>query len=435
MGRKCILILLDGLGDRSYPQFDHQTPLQAARTPILDRLAAEGASGLYHAGRQGEALPSENAHFAIFGYEQDLFPGRGPLEALGAGIELGRKEVAVLAHFASLETRDNHLVLRDGKLTPVAGEARQLASLAEEFTQAGIRIQFTLTHRLSGILTLQGDVTPFFTDTDPIQTGRLLMEPRPLAGYESHEATCRTANTLKAYLLALHRKLASHPINQSRCRSGMNPIDGLVTQRAGRLKTAQPFEKRYGLRGLSLASGLVYIGLSRYLGMDAIRVQDSRDPGRDLAERLLSAYEQREHYDFIHVHTKVPDEAAHTKDPEAKRRAIEALDRGLALALPTLTSDPELLLVVCADHSTPSSGELIHSGEPVPLLFRGPGIRRDAVTRFDEISAAAGALGGVRERELMLMVLNALDRIKLRGLMDMPEDQPYWPGRCTPFTL
>ena len=102
MSKKFILVLLDGLGDKSFAELDRQTPLQAARTPFLDHLAARGCSGLYHAGLQGQALPSENAHFVMFGYDLSQFPGRGALEALGAGISLERDQVAVLAHFVSV---------------------------------------------------------------------------------------------------------------------------------------------------------------------------------------------------------------------------------------------------------------------------------------------------------------------------------------------
>ena len=72
--RKCVIILLDGLGDRSDPSLEHRTPLQVAQTPNLDRLAGAGACGLFHATHLGQALPSENAHFALFGYSRDEFP-------------------------------------------------------------------------------------------------------------------------------------------------------------------------------------------------------------------------------------------------------------------------------------------------------------------------------------------------------------------------
>ena len=65
----------------------------------------------------------------------------------------------------------------------------------------------------------------------------------------------------------------------------------------------------------------------------------------------------------------------------------------------------------------------------------GSGIRRDRVRRFDEVSVAPGALGTLRGRELLLLILNHLDRAKLVGIMDTPSDQPYWPGEYAPFTL
>ena len=70
MPKTCIMILLDGLGDRSYRELDNQTPLQAARTPVLDRIAGNGANGLFHPALLGQALPSENAHFAMLGFQR-----------------------------------------------------------------------------------------------------------------------------------------------------------------------------------------------------------------------------------------------------------------------------------------------------------------------------------------------------------------------------
>lgn len=430
-----MLILLDGLGDRAVKEFGHQTPLQSARTPYLDRLAALGANGSFHASRPGEALPSEIAHFAIFGYATESFPGRGPLEALGAGIDLAMSDVAVLSHFASLKHYNQGLVLKSGKLSVGSDEIEQLVSLAAEFESDGVRIRFHHTHKAYGIVTLHGEVAPFFTDTDPVTEGRLLIEPLPLEGYEQDAAVCRGAAALKSYLLHIHQSLRRHPVNRTRRGAGRDSIDGLVTQRAGRLKPVPSFQQCYGLKGLSMASGLVYQGLSRFIGMDAIKVEDSEKPGEDLARRIADAHRALSEYDFVHVHTKVPDEAAHTKDPEKKKKAIEALDAGLALSLPPVLDDPDILVVVTSDHSTPSSGPLIHSGETVPLTFCGPGVRRDEVARYDEIAAAGGALGQIRGQELMLMILNALDRAKLHGLMDTPRDQPYWPGRYTSFKL
>jgi 2,3-bisphosphoglycerate-independent phosphoglycerate mutase len=435
MSKKCVLILLDGLGDRSYAELAHRTPLQAARTPFMDKIAASGANGLYHAGLLGQALPSENAHFAMFGYDTDEFPGRGALEALGAGIDLTADDVAVLAHFAGLREENNGLFLVNDKPKASLDEVKLLIETAGEYSRDGVKIRFVHTQGLQGILVLRGKTAPFITDTDPFIHGFKVVDLKPWSDYKSDPAAQNTARVLKTYLLNIYHTLKKHPLNDARLRRGLEPINGMVTQRAGRLKPIVSFTERFGMRGLSIASGIVYQGLSAFIGMDFRKVSDTKDPGKDMAQRLSMACKALDDYDFIHIHTKAPDEAAHTKDPLAKKKAIESLDSGIGRAVDPLMDNPEVLIILAADHSTPSSGPLIHSGEPVPLTFCGPGIRRDGVRRFDEINAAQGALGTVRGREMMYLILNHLDRAKLRGLMDTPVDQPFWPGNYDPFTL
>jgi 2,3-bisphosphoglycerate-independent phosphoglycerate mutase len=435
MPKKCVLILLDGLGDRSYEQLMHQTPLQAARTPVLDHLAELGASGLYHASRVGQALPSENAHFSMFGYEMEEFPGRGALEALGAGIDFGPKDVAVLVHFVSVCETDGCLVLAKDRPEASEDESIDLIKAVGEYETYGVNIRFTRTKRLDGILTLQGDVAPFVTDTDSMREGHPLVEISPWKDYQQDTASRNTAKVLKSYLLSSHEKLKNHPVNKLRARKGLPTINGMATQRAGRLKTVVPFFQKYGLRGLSIASAFVYWGLAAYIGFDCEKVADTKDPGKDFAERLEIARKALDRYDFIHVHTKAADEAAHKKDPMAKKLAIESLDRGIGEKIAPLMDDPEVLIIVTADHCTPSSGPLIHSGETVPMTLFGRGIRRDRVKQFDEISAATGALGCLHGKELIYLILNHLERAKLHGIMDMPVDQPFWPGNYEPFRI
>lgn len=435
MTKKCLLILLDGLGDRSYEQFDHQTPLQAAHTPVLDRLASIGANGLYHAAAIGQALPSENAHFSMFGYDLDDFPGRGALEALGGGIPIRPRDVAILAHFASMTEENGHLMLNKGKPVAEEIEATALFEAVGNYNSHGVNIHFQRTHGLYGILTLRGQVAPFITDTDPFIDGQLLCEPLPWVSHQTDTAAVIAAKALKAYLTWVWNVLKEHPVNRQRQYDRLPVLNGIVTQRAGQLKRVPPFLDRWGLRGLSMASGIVYKGLAAYVGLGFERVKDTEQAGEDMAERLRKAHAALKEVDFIHVHTKTPDEAAHTKDPMAKKKVIELLDHGIGQAIEPILKDPENLVIVTADHSTPSSGPLIHSGEPVPMLFIGKGVRRDGVESFDEIAAAGGALGTVRGKELMYLILNYLDRAKLHGVMDTPEDQPYWPGNYKPFNF
>jgi 2,3-bisphosphoglycerate-independent phosphoglycerate mutase len=432
----CILVLLDGLGDRSHPRLGERTPLQAAATPCLDRLAAVSATGLYHATLFGQPLPSENAHFALFGGLPEEFPGRGALEGLGAGLDLGPDDVALLTHFAHIgPDADNRLVLLHDKVPAQPAEAEALFAALPPFAFQGVTAAAHPVGGLFGVLVLRGDVSPFVTDTNPMVDGRLLPRPLPLTAHADDPAARRTAAALAEYLLRTHRALSALPLNRERKKAGLIPANGLVTQRAGRLAPCPSLRERYGLRGLSIATGAMYAGLARFLGMDFLKARDTGDPGADLAERIRLALDRADDYDFIHVHTKTPDQAAHTKDPEAKVRVIESLDRGLDEVADAILSDPRLLLAVTADHSTPSCGALIHSGEPVPLMFAGEGVRRDATAAFDEVSVAGGALGCMRGREFLFTVLNYLDRARLVGIHDTPDPVEYWPGDHPPFIL
>ena len=130
------------------------------------------------------------------------------------------------------------------------------------------------------------------------------------------------------------------------------------------------------------------------------------------------------------MHTKVPDETSHKGTARMKKKAIASLDAGmdeLAAALSKTKKNADILAVVTGDHSTPCKSALVHSGEPVPVIFAGRTVRRDRVDRYDEISAATGALGLMRGRELMQMILNCAERSILNGLCLGAAVRPYVP--------
>jgi 2,3-bisphosphoglycerate-independent phosphoglycerate mutase len=339
-------------------------------------------------------------------------------------------EVALLAHFVSLMEEDNMLILGD-RPRANSQEILQLIRAIDRYESNGIKLRFKSSHDLYGILVMSGQVSPQITDTNPLGKGVPLMESMAWQATRQGLAQ-KSAQSLNQYLAWCYRILSGHEINQARREQGKDSINGLVTQRPGQWQSVEPFFERWGLKGLSISSGLMYWGLAKFLGLDVVKVRDTSDPGEDLAQRLKLALAND--YDFIHVHTKTPDEAAHTKDPLNKMAAIESLDQGLAQVMDSLL-DEETMVVVTADHSTPSAGPQVHSGEPVPITVVGPGIRRDLVQHFDEIHCAGGALGSVRGGDFMYLVLNWLDRAKLQGLRDCPHDRPYWPGQRQPLRL
>jgi 2,3-bisphosphoglycerate-independent phosphoglycerate mutase len=422
---KIILILLDGLGDRSYKILQDLTPLQAAITPNLDRLARIGSNGLFHAGLLGQCLPSETAHYLLFGYDLKDFPGRGLLEAVGDDVPFDDQDILCLSHLSGVTWQNDIPILSHGR-KDIPGSLEDIGRIFDTlspYVTHDIEFQLHQTRRNDAILVMKGEVSPHISDSDPMILGKPVAKIEPLAGNPEPEKAEKTAQALNSYLSYCHKTLSDHL-----------PGSFLTTQRSGQRVKQRKFKDQWGLNGLLIASESMYIGLARELGFSALRVKNSDDPGQNLRERIQLALEDNEH-DFIHVHIKDIDEAAHTGDPERKKNVISALDPGLDELLEVMKTRNDLLVAVTADHSTPSISPLIHSGEPVPIILIGPNVRHDRVEAFDEISAAQGCLGLIRGRELMCMLLNYSDRSMLFGHQMGRVKRPYFPDEYKPFRL
>lgn len=434
MKMKIILVLLDGLGDRTYESLGYRTPLQAAQTPNLDRLATVGGNGLFHVALAGQCFPSETAHYILFGYDLETFPGRGLLEAVGAGLVFDDSDVLCLAHLSSVILKDNVPHLSGGRkdIECSPDEMDYLYESISSFNEEGIQFRLERIGFNDAILIMRGRVSPFVSDSDPMVVGRAIAMVKPLKENPEPKESRRTAMALNRYLSHCHRVLSKNPVNSLLKEKRLLPGNFLATQRCGRRIVQEPFEVMWGLKGMLISSGAMYDGLAKELGLKSVRVVDGKDPGDDLAQRIDMAIDD-DFYDFIHVHTKRPDEAAHNGEPEEKSRVISALDRGLKRLVEAVEERKDLIVAVSSDHSTPSVSSLIHSGEPVPVTIAGPNVRRDKVDAFDEISAAGGCLGMLRGKELLLTLINYADRSSLHGHCLGEKYRPFFPKDYDPF--
>jgi len=427
---KIIIILLDGLGDRAYPELTHLTPLQAAKTPNLDYLAAGGSNGLFHASYPGQCLPSEIAHFLLFGYNLEDFPGRGLLEAIGEGIPYEQEDAICLAHLCGIEWQNGIAVLKRGRdeIMGTREAIGQIYRLIDRFEKDKLLIRLEQTRRNDAVLVLSGAVSHCISDSDPMRQGCPVAQINPLGSPSNYKAK-RTAEILNDYLRYCYGILNDPAKNPYRDKI---PANFLVTQRCGKHRTLIPFQSLWGLRGAVIASPSVYAGLASEVGLDFIQAEDTLSPEKDMRERIAYAIADAEH-DFLHVHTKLPDETAHKGDPRQKQEVISLLDRSMDQLVKTMQHGDDILLAVTADHSTPSGSPLIHSGEPVPVLINGPNVRRDNVQKFDEIEAACGCLGMLRGREVMAMLLNYANRSVLYSHRLGAVERSCFPLKYQPF--
>src|SRR3989304_4860503 len=127
--KKHLYGILDGVGARPIAALGGQTPLGAARTPNLDRLARGGGLGLVQTVGPDIAPASHVAVMAMLGYDpQTYHAGRGPLEALGADLAFDDGDLALRGNFATLGAGRRIVDRGGGRDLPSAGARRLRAA-------------------------------------------------------------------------------------------------------------------------------------------------------------------------------------------------------------------------------------------------------------------------------------------------------------------
>jgi 2,3-bisphosphoglycerate-independent phosphoglycerate mutase len=412
-----VVLLFDGLADRAHDSLRGRTANEAARTPNLDALAARGSAGLLYAIGPGRAPSSEVAHWSILGYLPEEFPNRAVFEALGAEQEVSPEDVFAFAALRPAEERDGELWLTG---RPSYGddeeEARAVVERFAEVSVDGFRFTLTYLRRGEAVLRVSGGADERVTDSDAFFRDRHpVLRPQP-----ADPAAERTARAAERWTRIVIGQLAGERFNV------------ITLKWWGRPKAVPTFLERHGVTGSFIADSRFMHGLARAVGLAPIHVPETDDPAVDLRARLQLVRERLDARDtFVFSHLKATDAAGHTKDPTVKQRTIELLDSELH-DLPTDRS----IVCVTGDHATPTFPDVIHSGDPVPLVVAGPGVRADPVDSFGELDCSRGILGHLRGPDLMPLLLNAADRPLFLGSRPTPfPGADGYPAVLDPLTL
>lgn len=406
--RPILIVLLDGLGDRAHPELGGRSSNEAAATPHLDALAAAGSCGLLWPLGPGRAPSSEVAHWALLGAAADEFPGRAVMEALGRGQPVAEGEVLAHAALRTAERRDGAWWVTGRAAPGDEADAAALLDALAPWSGEGLGFDLTGIGRGEAIVRVSGpgasdrvtDSDPFFRDRYPV------LRPRAL-----HPAAEPTARVAAAWSREAIDRLAEHPVNSGRARHGRAALACVTLKWWGRRRPVTPLAARLGLHGAIVGGSPFLAGLAAILGMGYAKAADLAE-GLDRARVLLDAG-----HDLVLCHTKAIDEAGHTKDPHERVRVTEAIDGALAGLGERFA---EAVVAVTGDHATPPVPALIHSGDPVPLIVAGPGVRPDRVRRFGELDCAEGLLGRLWGSDLMPVLLNAADRPLFLGSRPTP---------------
>ncbi|MEP0772862.1 MAG: 2,3-bisphosphoglycerate-independent phosphoglycerate mutase [Acidobacteriota bacterium] len=386
---RILWLVLDGLGDLPRPGDGH-TPLSAAVTPNLDRLAQEGCCGRFDPVGPGITPGSGPGHLGLFGYDPSEYEiGRGVLSAVGIDFPLRPGDVAARFNFCTVDGEGRITDRRAGRL-PTPENQRLVAVLRTIPAPPGVEVFVETESEHRGVLVLRGEgLGHRVSDTDPQRVGAQPLPPTAL-----DEESERTAAIVAEFVARAGRLLAAES------RANMLLLRGFDT-----LPVIPSLAQRFRLRPVCIATYPMYRGLARLVGM---AMPPAPEHLEDFPTAVRAAWPD---HDFFFVHVKYTDKAGEDGDFERKRQVIEEVDA----LLPELLAPGFEVVVVTADHSTPWSFKA-HSWHPVPALVWAPGrVFTDGVGAFSEVGCLAGGLGRQPLRFLLAEALAAAGKLAKFG--------------------
>ncbi|HSQ92965.1 MAG TPA: 2,3-bisphosphoglycerate-independent phosphoglycerate mutase [Methanoregula sp.] len=401
---KILFIVLDGISDRPCPDLGGLTPLAAAKTPVLDKLAAEGCCGIMDTIAPGIRPGSDTAHLALLGYDpRKYYTGRGPLECEGTGIRMEPGMIGFRCNFATLSKEGIITDRRAGRIHDTAALSRAIEK-GVDLSEYEVEFSFRSGAGHRAALALKGKgLGQCVTSNDPKKEG---VPPLKVKVLQQTQEDQKTADICNEFVKQSTKILFEHPVNVERVKKGQNPANIVLMRGAGEMGHFEPFEKKYGLRGSVISAASLITGIGGAVGLEHVHVEGiTGSQDSNIAGKIAAAQAQLRIKDFVLVNIKGADESGHDGLADQKKNFIEKIDA----VLEPLLAQKDAIIIVCADHSTPCTIK-DHSADPVPVIIRGDGVRVDDVVRFDEYSSARGGLNRIRGCDLMPTALDLINK-------------------------
>ena len=401
---KYIVVLGDGMADEPIAELGGKTPLEFARTPQMDRLAARSEIGMTSTIPEGMAPGSDTANLSVLGYDpKQYYTGRSPLEALSIGADMRDGEIAFRCNLVTLTEEDvpyeEQTILDHSSGEISTEEAKVLLKAVTEGLEA-------YRAELPELSDCRFYVGTSYRHCMIWRNGR---QPELTPPHDILEKKLGAWLTTDPPLLKIQKLsyeiLKNHPLNQRRKRKGANPANSFWFWGAGTRPALSDFREKFGKKGIMISAVDLLKGIAIGAGMDCAQVAganggldtDYEGKARAAADALL-----KEGYDFAYIHVEAPDEMGHQGSARKKVQAIENIDRRVLeplLRQMDASGEPYRLLLL-PDHPTPVRLRT-HVAEPVPYLLYDSATPRQSPGTYSERTAAASGRRVEKGWELM----------------------------------
>ena len=393
---KYVIVLGDGMADLPLEELQGMTPLEYARTPCMDRLAAAGEIGMVHTIPDGMAPGSDTANLSVLGYDPKIYySGRSPLEALSIGVDMKSTDVSLRCNLVTLTEEENNY--EDRKiLDHSSGEiSTEDAAVLLEAVKKELETEtygfYAGTSYRHCLIRENGPLTDLVPPHDIL--GRKIGDYLP------------EDETLREMMKKSYEILVRHPVNLARMEKGLNPANSCWFWGAGTRPALYPFEERTRLKGAMISAVDLLKGIAAGTSMKVIHVEgangglDTNYEGKaQAAVDVLTGGG----CDFVYVHLEGPDEMGHQGSAEKKVKAIEYLDARVVkpVAEGLAAAGEDFRMLVLPDHPTPVCIRT-HSAEAVPFLLYDSTCPRSGNRHYNEREAAASGTYIARGHELI----------------------------------
>lgn len=381
---KYLVMLCDGMADYPIDSLDGKTPLEAADTPCMDKLAANSTVGLIKTVADGMKPGSDVANLSVLGYDPKIYyTGRSPLEAGSIGIDMKKTDVSLRCNLVTLTDEKNYedKTILDYCAGDISTEeaAELIKFLAEKLDSDEFKFYSGVSYRHcliwnNGTLDI-GVMTP----------------PHDITGKPIKEYVPKHPNAQKLY--ALMKKsydlLKNHPINATRVQRGLRPANSIWLWGEGVRANLDDFREKFGLSASMISAVDLLKGIGKFSNMKVVNVEgatgyiDTNFKGK--ADAAISEFKNGQ--DFVYIHVEAPDECGHRNETDNKVKAISMIDK---LILTPVVAELEKMgdfkVLVTPDHPTPLSLKT-HTNDPVPFLIYDSRKKIKGVSAFSEKSA------------------------------------------------
>ena len=417
-----IYVLLDGVGDLPHPDLDGKTPLEAANTPTLDKIASNGSIGEVISVGKGIAPESDIAVFNMLGYKFNYtdYVGRGVIEGIGIGIDFKDGDLALRGNYSTLDEEGVIIDRRAGRQIEkedadgVAKEIEEKIKFSHPNTS--VVVSPTIGHRVTVRIRVDSrKLSSKITNTDPAYSNIGGMGVAKAVGdflkiekclpLEETEDSKFTANLVNEFSEQSINILKESKINKRRQEQNKKQLSCILLRDAGnKLPDVIPINEKYAMKFSCIVDMPVELGISEVLKMKTFEAGGLTD----YEEKARVAAKAMETQNAIYVHLKGPDEFGHDGDAVGKMKNIEEIDQRFFKTLVENIDSSKVAIIISADHSTPCIYKG-HSDDPVPILVSGDFIKNDGTTRMTEEQAKKGSIGLLQGAEV---VSKSLELIK-----------------------